>query len=233
MREVTSPIESMSYESNKTKWLNRYPAISDLARKAKKRIPKVAWEYLESGTGDEELLKRNRAAFNEVKFLPQFCKGELQADCSTELLGQQYAAPIGVAPVGLSGLMWPKVASHLAASCNRFQIPMCLSTLATETPEEVGQHVGNMGWFQLYPPKDQDILESLLQRAKDSGYHTLVITADIPMPKFEGTNKACWYEYASEDYASYDLGGCFPPYLEYQNIIEWHPQLENCGALHQ
>ncbi len=179
----------MAYENVKGKWLNQYPAIEDLARKAKKRIPKVSWEYLESGTGDEDLLNRNAEAFKKINFLPRFCKGELQADCSTTLFGRTYAAPIGVAPVGLTGLMWPKVEEYLAASCARFHIPFCLSTLATSTPEIVGPHCGDMGWFQLYPPKDQDILNSLLQRAKDSSFHTLVITADIPMPSLRERTK--------------------------------------------
>ena len=179
----------MSYSNKKTKWLNRYPAISDLGRKAKKRIPMVAWEYMESGTGDEDLLDRNRKAFQGINFLPRFCKGELQANSEVELFGRKYAAPIGVAPVGLTGLMWPKVEEYLAASCARFNIPFCLSTLATSTPEIVGPHCGDMGWFQLYPPKDQDILDSLLQRAKDSGFHTLVITADIPMPSLRERTK--------------------------------------------
>lgn len=179
----------MSYESKKTKWLNRYPAITDLAQKAKSRIPKVAWEYLESGTGDENLLKRNQESFQKIKFLPRFCKGELYAHPEVELFGKKYAAPIGVAPVGLSGLIWPKAEEYLAASCQRTNIPFCLSTVSTSTPELVGPHCGNMGWFQLYPPKDQEILVSLLQRAKDSGFHTLVITADIPVPSLRERTK--------------------------------------------
>ena len=179
----------MSYENKKAKLTDTYPAIEDLARKAKKRLPKVSWEYLESGTGDENLISRNRRAFQAINFLPQFCKGELQANTETTLFGKKYAAPIGVAPVGLTGLMWPKAEQHLAASCARFNIPFCLSTLATATPETVGEHVGDMGWFQLYPPKDPEILASLLQRAKDSGYHTLVITADIPMPSLRERTK--------------------------------------------
>ncbi len=179
----------MSYENKKAKWLTKYPAISDLAKKAKKRMPKVAWEYLESGTGDEDLLNQNRKAFQDIKFLPQFCKGELYAHSEVELFGKTYAAPIGVAPLGLSGLIWPKSEELLAASCSRWNIPFCLSTVSTNTPEKVGEHVSDMGWFQLYPPKDLDILDSLLQRAKDAGFHTLVITADIPVPSLRERTK--------------------------------------------
>ena len=171
----------MSYEKKQTAFSNAYPAIEDLAKKAKKRIPRVAWEYLESGTGDGHLAERNKTAFQNITLLPKFCKGWLQANTETTLFGKKYSAPIGMAPVGLSGLMWPKVEHYLAATANRLQIPFCLSTVATETPETVGNYVGDMGWFQLYPPKDLDIRKSLLKRAKDMGFHTLVVTADVPM----------------------------------------------------
>jgi len=171
----------MSYEKHRLKWMNRYPAIKDLSTRAQKRIPKVAWEYLSAGTGDEDLLERNKKAFQSITFLPRFCKGMLEANIETSLFGTTYKAPFGVAPVGLTGLMWPKVEQYLAATANRYQIPYSLSTVATETPETVGQLVGNMGWFQLYPPRDLDFRNSLLRRAKNAGFTTLLVTADVPM----------------------------------------------------
>jgi len=171
----------MSYEKRQTKWSNQYPTINDLAKQAKKRIPHVAWEYLSAGTGDEGLLDRNIAAFQDITFLPRFCKGEFEVDVSTTLFGRKYNAPIGVAPVGLTGLMWPRAEHYLAATCNRWKIPYTLSTVATETPETTGKYVGDMGWFQLYPPKDIEVTKSLLKRAKDADFHTLLVTADVPM----------------------------------------------------
>ncbi|MEM1001050.1 MAG: alpha-hydroxy acid oxidase [Bacteroidota bacterium] len=171
----------MSYERYQTKFFNKYPAIADLASKAKKRIPHVAWEYLVSGTGSEELLIRNRRAFENITFLPRFCKGELEANIQTEVFGRTYQAPIGMSPVGLTGLMWPKAENYLAQTAKRLGIPYCLSTVATETPETIGPLVGEQGWFQLYPPKDKALRMSLLERAKESGFLTLVVTADVPM----------------------------------------------------
>jgi len=171
----------MGNDTTFAKYANTYPRIADLAQKAKKRIPHVAWEYLASGTGDESLLHQNHNAFDHIRFLPRYCKGSLTADVETNLFGQTYSAPLGMAPVGLTGLMWPRVEHYLAATAQRMQIPYCLSTVATETPETVGQHVGDMGWFQLYPPKDKTVRDSLLQRAKDSGFKVLVVTADVPM----------------------------------------------------
>ncbi|AKA36341.1 alpha-hydroxy acid oxidase [Flagellimonas lutaonensis] len=171
----------MSYEKQLERFAKQYPRIEDLAQKAKKRVPRVAWEYLDSGTGDEALLQHNRTAFQNIRFLPRFCKGPIEANTETTLFGKTYKAPIGMAPIGLTGLLWPKAEQYLAATANRLQLPYCLSTVATETPETIGPLVGDMGWFQLYPPKDRAVRDSLLQRAKDAGFHTLVVTADVPM----------------------------------------------------
>ncbi len=181
----------MSYEKNKAKYFNQYPAISDLEAKAKERLPFVSWEYLQSGTGKEDLLQRNIDAFKHITFEPQFCKGLLQANIETTVFGRKYAAPFGVAPVGLTGLMWPNIEVYLAQTAKRYNIPYSLSTVATETPETVGKVVGDMGWFQLYPPRDPEILKDLLKRAQDNGFHTLLITADVPMPsRRERTKRA-------------------------------------------
>lgn len=171
----------MSYEKNKAKYFNQYPAIQDLEAKAKKRLPFVAWEYLNTGTGRESLTKRNIEIFDSINFTPRFCKGILQPNIETSILGQSFKAPFGIAPVGLTGLMWPKAEVILAKTAKKYQIPFSLSTVATETPETVGQHVGNMGWFQLYPPRDRELRRKILQRAKDNGFHTLLVTADVPM----------------------------------------------------
>ena len=171
----------MGKEQKLAGYANSYPRISDLAQKAKKRIPPIAWEYLASGTGDESLLRENEKAFDAIRFLPRFCKGNLKAETSTTLFGQSYSAPIGIAPVGLTGLMWPRIEEYLAQTAQRVQIPYCLSTVATETPETIGPIVNGMGWFQLYPPKDREVRDSLLQRAKDAGFTVLVVTADVPM----------------------------------------------------
>ncbi len=171
----------MSFEKKLNHFQNTYPRISDVSAKAKKRMPKVAWEYLDSGTGDEFLLRQNQEAFRQLSFIPRFCQGELNADIATTLFDVNYDSPIGIAPVGLTGLMWPRVEQYLAQTAKRQNIPFCLSTVATETPETIGKRVGGNGWFQLYPPKDHYVRQSLLKRAQDEGFTTLVVTADVPM----------------------------------------------------
>jgi L-lactate dehydrogenase (cytochrome) len=171
----------MNYEKKLVRFQNKYPRIADVAKKAKKRIPHVAWEYLDSGTGKEGLLRYNERSFQNIRFLPRYCKGELNANIKTQLFGRIYNAPVGIASVGLTGLMWPKVEQYLAQTAVRQNIPFCLSTVATETPETIGKLAGENGWFQLYPPKDKKVRNSLLKRAQDEGFTTLVVTADVPM----------------------------------------------------
>lgn len=162
--------------------MKRYPAISDLRHKAKKRIPHVAWEYLEGGTGDEQAVARNLRKLADITLVPRLLKGELSPDVSTTLFGQMYQAPFGIAPVGLGGLMWPGAERILAATAAKYAIPYCLSMVAAQAPETIGPVVGAMGWFQLYPPREPELRTDVLKRAKNAGFKTLVVTADTPIP---------------------------------------------------
>ena len=92
----------------------------------------------------------------------------------------EHAAPIGVAPLGMSGLIWPGADQALARTARANGFPHVLSTVATTTPEDVGPLAGDMGWFQLYPPRDDALRSDLLDRVEGAGYRTLVITADVP-----------------------------------------------------
>lgn len=134
---------------------------------------------------------RNRRALDQITMTPRFMKGKLNVELETELFGRKYAAPFGIAPMGLGGLVWPNAEQIMAESAVRYRIPYTLSTVATQTPETVGPKVGDMGWFQLYPPKDPNIRESMLKRAEAAGFHTLVVTADVPTPgRREASRKA-------------------------------------------
>lgn len=162
------------------RYMQSWPMVSDLRQRARRRLPHVAWEYLDQGTSDEGALSRNVRRMSEVVLVPKFMKGVLTPDLKTTLFGQQYNAPFGMAPVGLTGLMWPEVELSLARAAARNRIPYCLSTVATQTPETIGPLAGDMGWFQLYPPRDPAVRRDLLRRAHAAGFRTLVVTADVP-----------------------------------------------------
>ncbi len=159
----------------------RYPAISDLRARARRRLPHFVWEYFDSATGTESTLALNRAALDRIRFAPSILHGEITPDLTATLLGRTYPLPVGIAPVGMSGLVWPDAERHLARLGAAAGIPYCLSTVASQTPEAVGPHAGGQGWFQLYTPRAPEIRADLLRRAGDAGFHTLVVTADVPV----------------------------------------------------
>ena len=154
--------------------------LSDLKRLARRRLPKFVWEYLDSGTGLERAKAGNRRALDAINMMPSILHGEVSADLTTLLLGKTYNLPVGIAPVGMSGLIWPNAEHHFARAAAKLGIPYALSTLASQPPEEIGPHLNGSGFFQLYPPRDPEIRSDLLKRAKESGFSTLVLTVDIP-----------------------------------------------------
>ncbi len=160
---------------------SRYPAISDLKARARRRIPHFVWEYLDSATGVEATQRRNRTALDQVLLNPSILHGEFDPDLSTTLLGHTHPLPVGIAPVGMSGLIWPGAEQMLARAAARENLPFTLSTVASQLPEDVGPQAGNHAWFQLYPPRDPGIRDDILKRAKASGFTTLVLTVDVPV----------------------------------------------------
>ena len=160
--------------------VDKYPRVSDMVGVAKRRMPHFAAEYLFAGTGYDEALENNRKAFNEVFLVPQYLKGTVNPNLKTKLFGYEYDSPFGMAPVVMTSLMWPGAEIALSKMSVKNNIPFSLSTVSCTSVEEVGKHLYGNGWFQLYPPADKAIRNDLLKRAKNSGFKTLIITADIP-----------------------------------------------------
>ncbi len=159
----------------------RYPSVEDLRRRARARIPKFVFEYLDSGTGTEATTARNETMLDDLRFLPSILHGPQTPDISTTLLGTTFPRPFGIAPVGMSGLVWPDAERHLAREAARAGLPYCLSTVASQTPEHVAPVIGENAWFQLYAPKDEGILKDMVARVKAAGFEAMVLTVDVPV----------------------------------------------------
>lgn len=159
---------------------SRFPAIFDLRRQARRRLPRFVWDYLDSGTGTEATTRRNRAKLDEVLLSPSILHGEIAPDVGAELFGRRMGLPVGIAPVGMSGLIWPDAERHLARAAAALGIPYTLSTVASQTPEDVQPALGRHAWFQMYPPRDPGIRADMLRRARAAGFRVLVLTVDVP-----------------------------------------------------
>ena len=159
---------------------DKYPRINDMKNKAIKRMPHFAAEYLLSGTGYDRAMDHNQEVLKNIFLTPRYVKGTVEADLRTKLFNRTYSAPFGIAPVGMTSLIWPGAEIDLAKLATNKNIPYTLSTVACASIEKVAPHLDGRGWFQLYPPKDKNIRDDLLKRASDNGYEVLVITSDIP-----------------------------------------------------
>ena len=157
-----------------------FPAVSDLRARAKRRVPHFVFEYLDSSTGKEDQSASNRARLQDIKFWPAILEGKFDCDTSTCFLGRNYPVPFGCAPVGMSGIMWPRAEKILSAACAKAGIPYGMSTVATVVPETLAPTIGDQGWFQMYMPSNPDFRVDMLTRAKACGFHTLIVTVDTP-----------------------------------------------------
>lgn len=158
----------------------KYPSVDDLRTKARKRIPRFAFEYLDGGCNDDINLHKNTAELREVQLLPHYLRDFNGASTKTMLFGVEYDAPLGIAPVGLQGLMWPKSPEILAKAAMKHNIPFCLSTVTTSSIETIGKITDGKAWFQLYHPTDKTLTDDLLKRAHNAGVPVLVILCDVP-----------------------------------------------------
>jgi len=151
----------------------------DLRRLARRRLPRLAFDYLDGGAEDETTLKANRRAFENVALRPRALRDVSVRAQSIEILGQMWSSPFGIAPVGLAGLFWPHGDVAAARAAARAGVPYVLSTASSSTLEAVAQVGGNL-WFQLYVI-ERGLADSLVDRALAAGYRHLVLTTDVPV----------------------------------------------------
>ena len=157
-----------------------YPSISDLRERAKKKIPRFAFEYLDGGCNEDVNLHKNTSDIRDVELLPYYLSKHTRSDMKTELFGHTYDAPFGIAPVGLQGLMWPNAPEILAKAAFEHNIPFVLSTVSTSSIERIAELTEGRAWFQLYHPTEDRLRDDIIQRADAAGCPVLVILCDVP-----------------------------------------------------
>lgn len=159
--------------------------IEDLRKLAKKRLPKIAYDFIEGGTDDETGLVTNEQAFRQARIVPRYLVDVSVRDQSTTLFGRTYSSPLGIAPTGLAGLFRRGADLMLAEAARDANVPFIMSGSSTGSIEDLGKLAPDHGWYQLYSSKDEAISEDLIKRTADAGLKTLVFTVDVP----EGSNR--------------------------------------------
>lgn len=158
----------------------KYPSVPDLKARAKRKIPKFAFEYLDGGCNDDVNLKKNTDRIRAVELKPKYLVEYTPPSLKTKLFGHTYDAPFGISPVGLQGLMWPKSPEILARAAFDHNIPFVLSTVTTASIEKIAEITEGNAWFQLYHPSEERVTKDILKRAEAAGCPVLIILADVP-----------------------------------------------------
>jgi L-lactate dehydrogenase (cytochrome) len=184
----------------------QYPAVEDLRKEAQKKIPRFAFEYLDGGCNEDVNLKRNTDEIRTVQLKPHYLKTFNGSNLNTTLFGKTYAAPFGIAPLGLQGLMWPNAPEILAKAAYAHNIPFILSTVTTMNIERACELTEGNAWFQLYNPAAEEVRNDIIDRAAAAGCEVLVLLCDVPT-----------FGYRPRDFKN---GLALPPKMSLRNIIQ-------------
>jgi len=183
-----------------------YPSVDDLRSKAKKRVPAFAFEYLDGGCNEDVSIQRNTSEIRDVQLQPRYLNNYGQSSTKTKVLGMEFDAPFGIAPVGLQGLMWPNSPAILAKAAYKNNIPFILSTVTTMNIEKASELTEGNAWFQLYNPVEDAVRNDIIDRAEAAGCPVLVLLCDVPT-----------FGYRPRDFRN---GLALPPKMSAKNIMQ-------------
>lgn len=157
-------------------------SVSDYRALAKARLPHFLFEYLDGGSYDEITLEKNVADLRSVTLRQRVLRDVSSIDLSTQLFDSHWSMPVGLGPVGLSGLYARRGEVQAARAAAAAGVPFSLSTLSACSIDEVATKTQRPFWFQLYIVKDREFVRDLIARAKQAGCTALLLTVDLAVP---------------------------------------------------
>lgn len=152
---------------------------ADLQSLAKRRVPRMFYDYADSGSYTEGTYRENTAAFEKYKLRQRVAVNIEGRSLKTQMIGRDVAMPVALAPVGLTGMQHADGEIASAKAAEAFGVPFTLSTMSVCSIEEVAKHTTAPFWFQLYVMRDRGFIEALIKRAYDAGCEALVLTLDL------------------------------------------------------
>ena len=153
--------------------------IDDLKQLHRRRAPRMFYDYCESGSWTEQTFRENTTDFDKIHLRQRVAVDMSGRSTKTQMIGQDVAMPVALAPVGLTGMQCADGEIKAARAAKEFGVPFTLSTMSINSIEDVAEATRHPFWFQLYTMKDQGFVSSLIQRAKDANCSALVITLDL------------------------------------------------------
>lgn len=155
--------------------------IEDMRVVAKRRLPRVVFDFIDGGAGDEQGLNTNAAQFRNYRMVPRYLVDVSQRTQKTMLFGREYQSIFGIAPTGYAGFWRPGGEEMLAQAAKDAGIPFVQSGSSVASIEDIGRVARGNAWFQLYAARDPEMSADLLRRAADAGVETVAVTVDLPV----------------------------------------------------
>lgn len=159
--------------------LKKITNIEDLRRIARRKVPKMFFDYTRSGSWTENTLRHNSRDFDEIKFRQKILIDMTNRSLETTMVGETVKMPVAIAPTGFTGMMYADGEIHTARAAEKFGVPFCLSTMSICSIEDVAENTEKPFWFQLYVMRDREFMQNLISRAKAAHCSALVLTVDL------------------------------------------------------
>ena len=161
--------------------MQKITTIEDLRVKYQKTVPKMFYDYTESGSWTQKTLQENSSDFSLLKLRQKVAVDMSNRTTKTKMIGQDVTMPVALAPVGLTGMQSADGEIKAARAAENFGLPYTLSTMSICSIEDVAENTNSPFWFQLYVMKDQAFLEAIIERAKKAKCSALVLTLDLQL----------------------------------------------------
>jgi len=156
--------------------------LNDFRAIAKKRLPRMIFDYLDGGADDEVTLRRNRESFGSCQLMPRVLRDVGQIDLSTTVLGRDIDLPVILSPTGQTRMFHHQGEGAVARSAAKAGTIYSLSSVSSTSIEATAAASAGPKWFQIYVWRDRAVIRDFMARCRDSGYHALCLTVDVPLP---------------------------------------------------
>ena len=183
-----------------------YPSIEDLRQRARRNVPKMFFEYADSGSYTQETLRANRSDFEKIKLRQRILHDVDKRDLSTTILGEPAPMPLALGPIGLGGMMYGDGEILACRAAQKVGIPYTLSTMSINSIEDVAGAVDKPFWFQLYVMRDRGFIKELIQRAAAAKCSALMLTVDLQV--------------LGQRHADVRNGLTVPPEIKIRNVVD-------------
>ena len=156
-------------------------SLEDARKLARKRLPKMFFDFVDGASGDEKLCELNSSALDQIRLEPKVLRNVERRNLSKEFFKIKYDLPFGFAPMGMCNLTWPGADTMLAKESVINNVPTCVSMASSTSLEKMFELSKGNSWLQLYIFQDENFVMELIERAEKTGYKVLILTVDVPI----------------------------------------------------